>query len=355
MIKLSVITTFYNNSKYIKNCIKNIKSITNTNIEVIIIDDGSKKEEFDLLKKSIKSIHNKNLVLLQNGQNMGAGYSKNRAIDVAKGEYIIFLDCDDYVSDNYFENILKSIDETSADCIITDIYMKTENNTYKEPLVEFNINKEKIELISDNNYIIPCKKVLGNKYSASACNKAIKKELYKKYKFAENKCDDLTAVIPILCTAKKLVYIKGINYYYCQTNNSITRQTNSKNKIKSNMDSIDSLFKTFEILKEEDVIESKIETYYANNVIPFIHFSILNSDFTTCRKSLKYLISKINSKNFAGYLTIKNPYLYRLEYLSYYSQTLFKLIFQKRYYFLITKIFTDRIKYKLNTLIRRII
>lgn len=353
-MKISVIITFYNNSKYIENCIKNINNIKDDRIEILIIDDGSDDSEFSIIRKSISSIKNKKIILERNPVNMGAGYTKNRAISIASGEYIIFLDCDDYVDQNYYEKILDVILKTNADIVCTDIVTDIDGEVFDESLLDTSIIKEKVKHLYKNVYEISSMKLLGNKFSASACNKAIKKEFFIKYPFNENKCDDLTAIIPSICMAKAILYVDGIHYYYCQTHNSITRQKNKKNKKQNLIDSIDSLFKTFDILKSEDVIESNIEVFYANNVIPFIYFSVLNSDFKNCIISLKQINNVINENNYANYLIIKNPYLFRLIYLDTYSIDLLNKIKINSFTKMIMALFFDRLKYRLEKLFRRI-
>lgn len=348
MIKLSIIITFYNNSRYIENCIKNIKNISEKEIEILIMDDGSNKDEFEAINTEIQTIKNKNIVIERNNNNMGAGYAKNKAVKMAKGEYIIFLDCDDYIDKNYYSKILSAIYKTNADIICTDIATDLgDNNIYYESIINNSIIRETDKLVDEGLYEISSRKLLGNKYSASACNKAIKKCLLVKSPFNENKCDDLTAIIPIICNAQKIIYVDKINYYYCQTNNSITRQKTGKKKKQSLLDSIDSLFKTYDILSNENVLESKIEVFYVNNTIPFIHFSIFNNNFFSCLYCLKYLKKKVNYKNYAKYLIVKNPYLYRLSYLNLYSIELLEKIANKSFITLALIIFYGRINYKI--------
>ena len=354
MIKLTVVITFYNNAQYIENCIKNIKAINEDKIEILVMDDGSNESNFSIIKNGINSLKRENVKLVKNSKNMGAGYTKNKAVENSKGEYIIFLDCDDYVDKDYYKKILKAIEFTNADIICTDIVSVIENKIYDESILNTSIIRGKSKNIYKSFSEISPMIVLGNKYSASACNKAIRKEYLKKYLFNENKCDDLTAIIPILCKSKKIIYIDDIKYYYCQTPNSITRQTTGKDKRKNLMDCIDSIFKTYKILDDNEIIESNIEVFYANNVIPFIYFSVFNNNFISCAITLKYMLKQINSKNFANYLTISNPYLYRLNYLDFYSIELIKEIKSKNFLKLILKIFIGRINYKLKLFFRRI-
>lgn len=353
-MKISVVITFYNNSKYINNCINNIHNIEDDRIEIIIMDDGSDESEFSIIKKSLSSIKNKKIILDRNSTNMGAGYTKNRAVSIASGEYIIFLDCDDYVDNDYYIKILDAILKTNADIICTDIVTDVDGEIVDESLLETNIIREKVKCLYKGVYEISGMKLLGNKYSASACNKAIKKSFLVKFPFYDNKCDDLTAVIPSICTAETILYVEGVHYYYCQTHNSITRQKCKKNKTRGLIDSIDSLFRSFDILKFEDVIESNIEVFYANNVIPFIYFSILNNDFRNCVISLKYLKKKINKYNYANYLVVKNPYLCRLLYLDIYSINLLKKIQKNSFIEIVIVLFCDRIRYRVKRLFRRI-
>ena len=90
MKQLTVVITYYNNSKYLNKILSNIKKI-NDEIDILIIDDGSMSIESNKLENAIKKIKRKNIKYYKNENNMGAGYSKNKAVELANSNYMIML------------------------------------------------------------------------------------------------------------------------------------------------------------------------------------------------------------------------------------------------------------------------
>lgn len=159
MSRVSVIIPIYNVEKWIEQCIDSIAAQTYRNIEVILIDDGSTdncgKICDDYAKKDnrIKVIHNKNL---------GVSCSRNNGIRVATGEYIMFIDSDDFICDNHaIEKFLKVFKENKCDFIYTSYCRFNDDNS--KSIVEvlpLNINscdldklkgKETLEVLIKNN------------------------------------------------------------------------------------------------------------------------------------------------------------------------------------------------------------
>ena len=101
MIKLSIIIPVYKGEKYISEC---VDSIFNTKyieeFEVIIVNDGSYDNTLNICKKY--SLNYDNLIVLDNGKNKGVSYSRNKGIKQAKGKYVFFVDCDDYLDKDWF-------------------------------------------------------------------------------------------------------------------------------------------------------------------------------------------------------------------------------------------------------------
>lgn len=345
MKQLTVVITYYNNSKYLNKILSNIKKI-NDEIDILIIDDGSMSIESNKLENAIKKIKRKNIKYYKNENNMGAGYSKNKAVELANSNYIIFLDSDDYVDDNYYSLILNLLNKESVDIICTNISIDISGVIYYENIINDNLIRDKALRLDDITYEIKSKHILGNKYSASACNKAIRRDLLLKNRFNHNKCDDLTAIIPAVCEAKRVLYIDNLNYYYCQENNSLTRTTNIKNYY----DSIDSIILTYNFLKEKNINESLIEIFYVNNFINFIYYTICNNSLFKCFKLSKYLSKNINKDNFSDYLTISNQYLYRLNINQHFLYKILNYIKNKKIITFNIYILYNRLKYKLRKL-----
>ena len=105
MYKLSIIIPYYNTYEYTRNLLVMLKSQLTTEVEILVIDDGCNEKELDRFKRDeIKIVH-----LDKNSG--GASRPRNIGLDLAKGEYITFIDSDDMVSDDYIQKILKAIEK----------------------------------------------------------------------------------------------------------------------------------------------------------------------------------------------------------------------------------------------------
>ena len=102
MIKVSIIIPVYNTSKYLPRCLDSVISQSLKDIEIICINDGSTDDSLNILKK-YHDVDNRIIIL--NLQNGGVARARNAGIRKAIGEFIGFVDSDDYVDDNYFENL----------------------------------------------------------------------------------------------------------------------------------------------------------------------------------------------------------------------------------------------------------
>ena len=105
MIKYSFIVPCYNGEKYIVKCLDSILKQTSNNYEVIVINDGSTDNSINIINK----YKNDKKIVIINQDNMGLSLARNNGINKAKGEYLIFVDCDDYIQNDF----LKTIDKKS--------------------------------------------------------------------------------------------------------------------------------------------------------------------------------------------------------------------------------------------------
>jgi len=112
---ISVIVPFYNLEDYVHKCLDSILAQTYTNIEIIAVDDGSSDKTFSILNKYA----NKDArIVLVKQDNAGAGVANNKAISLAKGEFIAFVDNDDWIEPTMYENMVCSIRDTNSDMVI---------------------------------------------------------------------------------------------------------------------------------------------------------------------------------------------------------------------------------------------
>jgi len=105
-MKLSIIVTTFNVEKYIEQCISTILSQINKEVELIIVDDASTDETVYYIAKSIKD--NTNVSVVINTENKGVSYSRNVGLSLAKGDYVAFVDGDDFISLDYVKVLLRN-------------------------------------------------------------------------------------------------------------------------------------------------------------------------------------------------------------------------------------------------------
>lgn len=115
---VSVIIPVYNTVEYVERCIKSVTNQTNKEIEIIVVDDGSKDGSLDICK-NLQGQDKR--IIITSQSNVGASMARNKGIDMAKGDYIMFVDSDDWIAPNMVEILLKAIITTGADMVISQV------------------------------------------------------------------------------------------------------------------------------------------------------------------------------------------------------------------------------------------
>lgn len=123
--KVSVILPVYNTEKYLDKCLISIKKQTLKSIEFIVIDDGSTDKSYEIIQKYAK---NDKRFRIFHQKNKGVGKTRNFGIKKAKGKYIGFIDSDDYVSSNYFEELYNITEKYGADIGVITHTIKFSDN-----------------------------------------------------------------------------------------------------------------------------------------------------------------------------------------------------------------------------------
>lgn len=115
---LTIIIPVYNMEKYVERCIHSILTQSFTDFELIVIDDGSKDKSCEIISEIAKEDRRIKLHAYPNG---GVSVARNRGMELAKGVYLMFIDADDYISDQYLEHIMSKVNEYKADIYIWGI------------------------------------------------------------------------------------------------------------------------------------------------------------------------------------------------------------------------------------------
>ena len=124
---ISVIIPVYGVEKYISQCLESVINQTYKNIEVIVINDGTKDNSASIAKEYSKQDFR---VKVYDFENSGLSAARNRGVSLAKGDYIAFLDSDDYVAPNMYEELINNALKTDADIVLSLIHISEPTRPY---------------------------------------------------------------------------------------------------------------------------------------------------------------------------------------------------------------------------------
>lgn len=215
MVKVSIIVPFYNVEKYIEKCLTSLVNQTLEEIEIILVNDGSKDESIKVAKDFEQKYPAK--IRYYEKPNGGLGDARNFGIKFAKGEYIAFLDSDDYVEPTMYEEMYEMAIKEKSDMVECDFWWEYPNKKKDDRGVEYK---------NQNDMLLKARVV--------AWNKLIKKEIYEKHpeaRFAVGlRYEDVEGFYKILPYINKVSFIRKPFIHYVQRNNSISNTQNKKNE-----------------------------------------------------------------------------------------------------------------------------
>ena len=265
---ISVIVPVYNVEKYLKRCIDSILNQTYKNLEIILVDDGSPDDcgkicdDYAQKDSRVKVIHQ---------ENAGLSMARNAGLDIAKGEFIAFVDSDDYIHPQMYEILYKFIESNKADVVFSN---------YKH-IVEPDFNYKNIEQINQKIYhkneIVDVCCTEKSKIMV-AWNKLYRKEIFDRVRYPKGiLCEDSHVLLDILGLCEKIVYIEEELYYY-----SIERD--------------DSIMRTynFKMLKDELEAYKKMIVFFEKNSLRslFIDYDWIYFKYVTKLREHYYKVKK---------------------------------------------------------------
>ena len=223
-VLVSIIIPIYNVEPFLKECINSVVSQTYTNLEILLIDDGSTDNSSaicDFYAKNDSRIH---VVHKKNG---GLSDARNTGMSICSGKYVYFLDSDDYISNDAIEKLLDYAESKDLDIVLFDAYVIDDNG--KPRFTEHYTRKKQDEKIYDgktlfsklekNREFIPCIPMMF--FSKRVIDKRFKDILHE---------DELYA-IRLYYSCKKVAYIKGTFYYRRIRSDSIMTTSSPKHYI----------------------------------------------------------------------------------------------------------------------------
>lgn len=289
---ISVIIPVYNQEKYLNKCIDSLLTGIYKNIECIIVDDGSTDKSPELCDEYKKDER----VVVIHKENGGLSSARKAGFDVAKGQYVTFIDSDDYVAKDYVEKLYDALKDNNADISVCGHYRDDNGaiitNTYPilDRIIDGNITEE---------YVLP---VIGKIYAPGYNNLPgyVWGRLYKKECISE-KCfvserevyteDDIFQMY-VSEKAKRIVFIKNKLVYYRDNSLSLTRRYRNGmwNMLKKRHSLVETYFAEHDI-KDDDRLNAS--AFYA------IYVSVTNSYLLGNRKDCTKELKTIRKDSFA--------------------------------------------------------
>lgn len=212
---LSVIVPAYNSEKTIEKCLYSIINQSFDDYELIVINDGSNDSTLDIVNRIIEQNKTKNIRVISQ-ENKGLPQSRKVGVNNAKGKYIGFVDSDDWIEADMYQNLIEYALRVDADMSYCKMSFDYSNN--------IDIQRQLI----DDGTVMSGKEALHalhNRISVegSYCNKIIKRSIFKGVKFPKGGLlgEDYTVTVQILLKADKVICVDKLGYHYVQYNDSM--------------------------------------------------------------------------------------------------------------------------------------
>ena len=315
-MKVSVIVPVYNVYNYLDKCLKSLVNQTLRDIEIIVVNDGSPDNSQEIIDKYAKKYKNVHSYIKENG---GLSDARNFGIEKASGEYIAFIDSDDYVTYDMYEKMYKKAVSGNFDMVVCDL-----NYVYED--------SDKINRVSSNleNDTTNIKKAMLNIYPA-AWNKIFKKKLFKNdIRFKKGVWfEDVEFIYRMLPYVKSIGVVKEPFNQYLQREGSITKSIDPR--IYNYIDNFNGIVEYYKKYKFYDKYYKELEYSYVRYL--YATFIKQSSGFS-CEEYDKAVCLAIENvkKNFPKYR--RNKYFYMSVkgiYLLMFNKLIAKILYKIRH------------------------
>lgn len=235
-MKVSVIVPIYSVEKYVQKCVTSLMEQTLNDIEYIFVDDCSPDNSVAILVETISLFpqRKENVHILHHNKNRGLAAARNTGLEIAKGEYIIFCDSDDWIEKDMYEKLYNNAVKNNSDIVCSDYFMDYKIN--KSIIIKQNFTSDNIECIN---------KMFCGDLHCGTWNKLIRRNLLFSnnisFKEGINMWEDVITIIPAFYYAKRITYVPEAFYHYIQYNDSSYIRSMKESSLYNLIDAIDFL------------------------------------------------------------------------------------------------------------------
>lgn len=272
-ILVSIIVPVYNCEKYIDDCISSLINQTYKNIEIIIINDGSTDKSLEILKK-----YKDKRIKLYNQQNKGTNLARKKGITKSNGDYIMFVDSDDYISSFAVEKLVDLINKKSVK-VIRFNGINEPSKLLKNP---YNLKNKSLKIINKKEIY---NLLLNTKILNNLCFTIYEKNLFDNISalnYDLSNCEDYLTNLDIYSKVDKLLIIGDVLYHYRENLSSTTKE-----------------------IKEDKIIRNTKELLFVYNEL-FEYLKKWNLNTKENKKNVAFKIIESSKSCFFNILRVKN-------------------------------------------------
>ena len=300
MDKISIVVPIYNSSKFLSRCIDSLINQTYKNIEIILVNDGSKDNSLEICNEYVKL---DNRIKVFDKPNSGVGSTRNYGIKKCTGEYICFIDSDDYISPKYCEILMRNLINNSADLSIVSLALN-----------ECELLEGKIEFVNKKDAYYQV--LFDNSFFGYPVNKLYKKEIINKLgdmPFPEHLYwgEDLLFNIKYLINCNIIVKQDVILYYYIQNDDSCTNKKSINDKSITLLESCKKVIEIYSKTCKENVDYAWL--FYLHNIAFINKYSKTKEQENLIKSEAKKAIKNINSSKILSFKT-KKKFIFEYKY-----------------------------------------
>ena len=269
--KISIIVPVYNTENQIRYCLDSILNQTYKNLEIIVVDDGT-KDNAGIIAEEYSKKDDRIIVIHQ--ENQGLSAARNAGLSVATGDYISFVDSDDVLKIDFYEYMIDVLKKEDYPEIVQASFLRIDEDNIEnvENILEENEPEEEIKTMSN---IEALEKLYGADQLeyvkfVVVWNKIYKKELYSSLRFPKGRNhEDEYTTYKAIYAAKRIAYSNRLVYGYIQTKKSIMRVGISQKRID---DTLEAYRQVYSYFKENNLpeIESKAKRRYLEYCIELV-------------------------------------------------------------------------------------
>lgn len=288
---ISIIVLVYNTAEYLRTCLESLRLQTYRNLEFIIVNDGSKDNSVDICEEFISIDKRFKLI---NQENKGRAAARNVGISMVNGEYIGFVDSDDWIEKDMFEHFYNVCTQTESDIVQCSYYYHKNGKILEMPSVPDSVcsRNEALELLFRDKLV---KNFL--------CNKFFKAKLFKDITFPVGKnFEDVAVLYKIFAKADKVAFSSRPLYHYIISTGSVSHSTF---KLRDKLDYLEAINEQYHWAKSQGLWEK------SSVLLTRKYLSILKECYknNVDREHIEYIMSMLKQNVNARKLWKYAPYL----------------------------------------------